>query len=112
MAQHVDDGDVHDRLELAQELVGNHGPEDGGEVAEHGKGVVDDGGLVLCKVELLLQVQGQDGLHAVVREPLAELIAHDEKHRLGVRVLLHGKTFSIKTQQGNGLKLNLNLKKD
>ena len=41
VAEDVDGGDVHDRLELAQEHVRNHSPEDRGEVAEHRKGVVD-----------------------------------------------------------------------
>ena len=86
VAEDVDEGDVDDRLELAPEDVGDHGPEDGGEVAEGGEGVVDDGGLVFGEVELLLQVQGQDGLHAVVGEPLAKLVADDEEDRLGVGV--------------------------
>ena len=79
MAEDVKEGDVDDRLELAQELVGDPCSEDGGEVAEHGEGVVDHGGRVLRQVQLLLQVEGEDGLHAVVGEPLAELIPDDEE---------------------------------
>ena len=79
VAEDVDDRDVDNRLELAQQCVGQDGPEDGGEVAEHGEGVVDHGGRVLRQVQLLLQVEGEDGLHAVVGEPLAELIPDDEE---------------------------------
>ena len=79
MTEDVDDGDVDDRLELAEEHVGDHGPKDGCEVTEHGEGVVDHGGRVLRQVQLLLQVEGEDGLHAVVGEPLAELIPDDEE---------------------------------
>ena len=39
--QHVDDGDVDDGLELAQQQVSQHRPEYRGEVAEHGEGVID-----------------------------------------------------------------------
>ena len=35
MSEHVDNRDVHDSLELAEEHVGQHGPEDGSEVAAH-----------------------------------------------------------------------------
>ena len=84
MAEDVDDRDVDNRLELAQQGVGQDGSEDGGEVAEHGEGVVDHGGSVLRQVQLLLQVEGEDGLHAVVGEPLAELIADDEEDALRV----------------------------
>ena len=42
MTEDVDDGDIDDRLELAEEHVGDHGPKDGCEVTEHGEGVVDD----------------------------------------------------------------------
>ena len=79
VAQDVEEGNVDDRLELAQQSVGQDGSEDGGEVAEHGEGVVDHGGRVLRQVQLLLQVEGEDGLHAVVGEPLAELIPDDEE---------------------------------
>jgi len=41
----VDDGDVDDGLELAQQEVRQHRSEYGGEVAEHGEGMVDH----LCK---------------------------------------------------------------
>ena len=85
MSEHVDDGDVDDGLELAEELVSNEGAKDGSEVAERGKCVVDDGGLVLGVVELLGEVDAEDGLHAVVREPLAELVAHDEENTLRIR---------------------------
>ena len=54
MTKNIDDRDVDNGLELPEQLVGNHGTKDGGEVAEHGEGVVDDGGLVLAEVQLLL----------------------------------------------------------
>ena len=41
-------------------------------------------GLVLGEVELLLEVDGEDGLHAVVGEPLAELVANDEEDAIRV----------------------------
>ena len=41
MAQNVDDRDVDDGLELAQQQVSQHRPEYRGEVAEHGEGVID-----------------------------------------------------------------------
>ena len=66
MAEDVEEGDVDDRLELPKELVSNPGSKDGGEVAEAGERVVDGGGLILSELELLLQVQRQDGLHTVV----------------------------------------------
>ena len=46
------------------------------------------GGLVLGVLELLLEVEGEDGLHAVVGEPLAELVTHDEEDALRVGQLL------------------------
>ena len=85
MAENIDDGDVDDGLELSKELVSNHGTKDGSEIAEHREGVVDDGGLVLIEVQLLLQVDGEDGLHAVVRKSFTKLISNNEKHTLRVR---------------------------
>ena len=41
MSEHVDNRDVDDGLELAEEHVGQHGPEDGGEVAAHRETMVD-----------------------------------------------------------------------
>ncbi len=41
MAEHVDDGDIDDRLELPEQQVCQHGAEYRGEVAEHREGVVD-----------------------------------------------------------------------
>jgi hypothetical protein len=41
MAEHVDDGDVDDGLELPEQQVRQHGAEYRGEVAEHREGVVD-----------------------------------------------------------------------
>ena len=84
MAQHVDDGDGDDCPELPQELVCDHSTEDRTEVAEHGEGVVDGGSAVLGEVELLVEIDAEDGLHAIVREPLAELIPDDEEDLLGV----------------------------
>ena len=46
------------------------------------------GGFVLGVLELLLEVKGEDGLHAVVGEPLAELVTHDEEDALRVGQLL------------------------
>ena len=88
MAENIEDGDVDNGLELSQELVSNHGTKYGCEVAKHGEGVVDDRGLVLSEVQLLLQVDGQDGLHAVVGESLTEFIADNEEHALRVGHML------------------------
>ena len=79
MTKDIDDRDVDDRLELAQQGVGKDGAKDGGEVAEHGEGVVDHGGRVLRQVQLLLQIEGEDGLHPVVGESFTELIPDDEE---------------------------------
>ena len=87
MTKDIDDRDVDDRLELAQQSVGQDGSEDGGEVAEHGEGVVDHGGRVLRQVQLLLQIEGEDGLHPVVGESFTELIPDDEEDAFGVRQL-------------------------
>ena len=84
VAENVNDRDVDNRLELAQQGVRKDGAKDGGEVAEHGEGVVDHGGRVLRQVQLLLQVEGEDGLHAVVGESLTELISDDEEDAFGV----------------------------
>ena len=84
VAEYINDRDVDDCLELAQQGVCKDGAKDGGEVAEHGEGVVDHGGCVFCQVQLLLQVEGEDGLHAVVGEPLTELIPDDEEDAFGV----------------------------
>ena len=43
----------------------------------------------LRKFQFLLEVQGEDGLHAIVGEPLAELVPHDEEHAVGVPQLLN-----------------------
>ena len=91
MAQDVQEGDVHDCLELPQELVRDPGSQDGCEVAEAGEGVVDGGGLVLREAQLLLQIQRQDGLHSIVRESLTELISHNEEHAVGISQLKHRK---------------------
>ena len=84
MAEYIDDRDVDNGLELAQQGVCKDGAEDGGEVAEHGEGVVDHGGRVLRQMQLLLQVEGEDGLHAVVGESFTELIPDDEEDAFGV----------------------------
>ena len=84
MAEHVNDRDVDNCLELAQQGVGKDGAKDGGEVAEHGEGVVDHGGRVLRQVQLLLQIEGEDGLHPVVGESFTELIPDDEEDAFGV----------------------------
>ena len=51
MAENVDDGDVHDGLELAQEHVGQQCAKYGCEVAHHWEGMVDG----------LKQIEIQDG---------------------------------------------------
>ena len=48
-------------LEFSKELIRDHGPEDGGEVAEEGEGVVDDGGRVLREMKLVFDVDREDG---------------------------------------------------
>ena len=84
VAKDIDDWDVDNSFELSEKLVCNHGPKHGTEVAEHGEGVVDGGAAVMVKVELLVDVNTQDGFHAIVWQSLAKLISEDEKHRLGV----------------------------
>ena len=49
----------------------------------------------LRKFQFLLEVQGEDGLHAIVGEPLAELVPHDEEHAVGVPQLLKHQSLSI-----------------
>ena len=46
--------------------------------------MVDDGGLVLGEMELLLQVNGQDGLHAVVGKSFTKLISDNKEHAFRV----------------------------
>ena len=84
VTEYVDDRDVDNRLELAQQGVRKDGAKDGGEVAEHGEGVVDHGGRVFRQVQLLLQIEGEDGLHPVVGESFTELIPDDEEDAFGV----------------------------
>ena len=91
MAKNIEDGDVDNGLELSQELVSNHGTKYGSEVAKHGEGVVDDRGLVLSEVQLLLQVDGKDGLHTIVGKSLTEFIANNEEHALRVGHMLEHK---------------------
>lgn len=65
----IDDGDVKDGFEFAQEAVGQEGTKERGEVREEDKGVVDDGSHVLHLLAVLpsglgvqvFQVQRQDG---------------------------------------------------
>ena len=66
VAENVDEGNVYDSLELAKQLVGDHGSEERHEVAEHGEGVVDDGAAVLREVELLVEVNTKNRLHPIV----------------------------------------------
>ena len=47
--------------------------------------MVEHGGRVLPEPQPVLEVQGEDGLHPVVGEPLAELVAHDEPDGRRVR---------------------------
>ena len=99
MSEHVYDGDVDDSLKLAEELVSNEGAKDGSEVAERGKGVVDDGGLVLGVEELLGEVDAEYSLHAVEGEALAELVADDEENTLRIRKRLGEGEKIIRCQQ-------------
>ena len=65
----VDDGDVEDGAELAEEGVGEESAKERGEVGEEDESVVEDRAHVLGLVRLhavradeqVLQVQGQDG---------------------------------------------------
>ena len=91
MTQDVEEGDVDDRLELPQKLVSNPGSQDWCEVTETGECVIDCSGLVLREAQLFLQIQRQDGLHAIVRKSLAELIAHDEENTEGIPQLQYEK---------------------
>ena len=91
MTKNIDDRDVDNGLELPEQLVGNHGTKDGGEVAEHGEGVVDDGGLVLAEVQLLLQIDGEDGFHSIVGKSFTKLISDNEENTLGIRHMLQQK---------------------
>ena len=84
MAEDVEEGDVNDRLELPQELVSDPGSQDWCEVTEAGECVIDCSGLVLREAQLFLQIQRQDGLHAIVRKSLAELITHNEENTEGI----------------------------
>ena len=63
MAEYVDDGNVDNSLVFPKKSVCQYGSEDGGEVAEHGEGVVDDCGQVLGQSKFLFQVDGQDCLN-------------------------------------------------
>ena len=84
VTQDVEEGDVNDRLELPQKLVGNPSSQDWCEVAETGECVIDCRGLVLRVSQLFLQIQRQDGLHAVVRKSLTKFISHNEENTEGV----------------------------
>ena len=45
--------------------------------------MVDLGRYVFRKVQLLLEVQHENGLHAIIGKPFAEFIADDEEQRFG-----------------------------
>ena len=98
VAQDVEEGDVNDRLELPQELVSDPGSQDRCEVTEAGECVIDCSGLVLREAQLFLQIQRQDGLHAIVRKSLAELVSHNEENTEGIPQLEqeHIETFNFK----------------
>ena len=66
-------------------LICKHGTKDGGDVAEAGEGMVDFGRQVFTEVQLLLEVQHENGFHAIVGKPFAEFIADDEEQRFGIR---------------------------
>ena len=90
MSQDIDNWDVDNGFELSKELVSNHGAKHGTEVAEHGEGVVDCGASVMVEVKLGVDVDTQDGLHAIVRQSLTELISQDQEDwfRIGSVVCL------------------------
>ena len=87
MTQDVEEGDVNDRLELPQKLVSNPSSQDWCEVTETGECVVDCSGLVLRVAQLFLQIQRQDGLHAIVGKSLTKLIPHNEEDTVGISQL-------------------------
>ena len=89
VAQDVEEGNVDDRLELAQKLVSNPGAQDWCEVTEAGERVVDSRGLILGVSQLFLQIQRQDGLHPIVRKSLTKLISHNEEDTEGIPQLEH-----------------------
>ena len=61
VAENVDDGNPEDGFKLAPQLIGQHGAEKRAKVAKEGKRVVDHRGRVLAEVQLVLDVNGQDG---------------------------------------------------
>lgn len=82
MAKDIDDGDVQDGPELAQDLVGQQGAKEGGEVAKECKGVIDDGRGVFGKVQLVLDVDGEDGCKdMVVRQQVEKRSGNDLETR-------------------------------
>ena len=63
MAEHIDDGDVDNCLVFTKKSVRQDGSKDGSEVTEHGEGVVDYCGQVLCQSKFLFQVDRKDRLN-------------------------------------------------
>ena len=61
MTEDINEGNVDDGSELAENLIGKKSSEEGSEVAKEGKGVVDHSRGVFAKVQLVLDVNGQDG---------------------------------------------------
>jgi hypothetical protein len=60
LSECIEDGDVEDGPVLAHEGVGEDGAKDGGEVADGGEGVVEDGGHVFVEVQHLVEEQRED----------------------------------------------------
>ena len=64
-------------------LVCQHGTKDGEEVAEAREGMVDFSRYVFTEVQLLLEIQHEDGLHAIIGKSFAEFISDYEEQRFG-----------------------------
>ena len=84
MSQNVNDGNRDDCLELSEELVCNHCAKNWTEVAQHGEGVIYRGGSVLGEVKFLVEIDGEDSFHPIVRKPLAELISDNKENLFGI----------------------------
>ena len=68
---------------LLSYLVCQHGTKDGEEVAESREGMVEFCRYVFREVKLLLEIQHENGFHAIIGKPFAEFIADDEEQRFG-----------------------------
>ena len=75
---------MEDGFELAQELIRQPGAQDRGEQRQAGEGMVDGGGSVLRELQLLLQVQRQDGVHSSKSEQEEEYSSQNEEDAVGI----------------------------